>query len=280
MTFFEKLKKIIKKNNSLLCIGLDSNLDKINQIFNGKISQYEFNKRIVMTTYDLVCSYKINTAFYEAEGAEGILILKKTCDFIKKNFPQIPIIIDGKRGDIENSNNGYVKFIFNYLQADATTVNPYLGKTGLKLFLEQKEKGIFVLCKTSNLGSNEFQNLKFYLESDRSKDRILSLYLIVAKNVFKNWNNNKNCGLVVGANYPFQLKEIRDIIGEEGWFLVPGIGSQGGDLRLVLKNGLNKKREGLIINISRAIIFADKDFKKIREKTKEYVNLINFYKKF
>lgn len=280
MTFFEKLKKIIKKNNSLLCIGLDSNLDKINQIFNGKISQYEFNKRIVMTTYDLVCSYKINTAFYEAEGAEGILILKKACDFIKKNFPQIPIIIDGKRGDIENSNNGYVKFIFNYLQADATTVNPYLGKTGLKLFLEQKEKGIFVLCKTSNLGSNEFQNLKFYLESDRSKDRILSLYLIVAKNVFKNWNNNKNCGLVVGANYPFQLKEIRDIIGEEGWFLVPGIGSQGGDLRLVLKNGLNKKREGLIINISRAIIFADKDFKKIREKTKEYVNLINFYKKF
>jgi len=230
MTFLQKLDKSIKKNNSLLCVGLD----------NG---DFKFNKKIIDQTFDLVCAYKPNSAFYEAKGAKGIEELKKTFNYIQKKYPLIPIILDAKRGDIGNTNEGYVKFAFEYLKADAITLHPYLGKEALQPFIEQKEKGCFILCKTSNPGSGEFQDIG-------------NLYLTVAKNVSKSWNYNNNCGLVVGATYSKDLAKVRKIVGNMP-ILVPGIGAQGGDLEKTLKAGLTKEKSGLIINSSRGIIFTE-----------------------
>jgi len=258
MTFQEKLNTIVKKNKSLVCVGLDQN-------------QFSFNKSIIEATHDLVCSYKLNTAFYEAIGHEGIKALKDTCDYLIKKYPEIPIIIDAKRGDIGNTNNGYVQFIFTYFGADAVTVHPYLGKEAIRPFLNCKDKGIIVLCKTSNPGSDEFQNLQVSIPSlyDRAK-MVRPLYQFVAEKVVNSWNKNKNCMLVVGATYPDELQEVRKIVGDMT-ILVPGIGAQGGDLETTLKAGLNSKKQGLIINSSRGIIFA----KNPREEAMKLRNEIN-----
>ena len=234
MTFQEKLDKIVKKNKSLVCVGLDQNL-------------FSFNRTIIEATHDLVCSYKLNTAFYEAIGHEGINALKDTCDYLVEKYPEIPIIIDAKRADIGNINKGYVQFVFTYLGADAITVHPYLGEEAIRPFLDCKDKGVIVLCRTSNSGAGEFQDLKVSGKS---------LYKIVAENVSNKWNINKNCMLVVGATYPAELKEVRKIVGDMT-LLVPGIGAQGGDLEATLSAGLNSKKQGLIINSSRGIIFAE-----------------------
>lgn len=256
MTFQEKLDKIVKKNKSLVCVGLDSDINKI-----SRGGQFSFNKTIIEATHDLVCSYKLNSAFYEAIGHEGIKALKDTCDYLKKKYPEIPIIIDAKRGDIGNTNNGYVQFIFTYLGADAVTIHPYLGEEAIRPFLEQKDKGIIILCRTSNLGAGEFQDLKV---------GNTPLYKIVAKNIAKKWNTNKNCMSVVGATYPAELSEVRKIVGDMT-LLVPGIGAQGGDLEATLKAGLNSKKQGLMINSSRGIIFA----KNPREEAEKLRNEIN-----
>ncbi len=252
MTFQEKLDRIVKKNNSLVCVGLDQN-------------KFLFNKSIIEATHDLVCSYKLNSAFYESIGHKGIESLKKTCDYLRKKYPNIPIIIDAKRGDIGNTNQGYVQFVFTYLGADALTVHPYLGEEAIRSFLDHKDKGIIILCRTSNPGAGEFQDLKVGNKP---------LYKIVAENVFKKWNKNKNCLMVVGATYPDELKEVRKIVGDQMTFLVPGIGAQGGDLEATLKAGLNKKGSGLIINSSRGIIFA----KNPREETQKLRSTINYYR--
>ncbi len=261
MTFQEKLDRIVKKNNSLVCVGLDSDIEKIL----GKKSQFLFNKTIIEATHDLVCSYKLNTAFYESIGHKGVKALKDTCDYLRRKYPEVAIIIDAKRADIGNTNKGYVQFIFTYLGADAVTVHPYLGEEAIGPFLEQKDKGIIILCRTSNPGAGEFQDLQ-------AKD--IPLYKIVAKNVAKRWNRNKNCLLVVGATYPEELKEVRKIVGQEMCFLVPGIGAQGGDLEATLKAGLNKKKTGLIINSSRGIIFAENS----RDEAKKLKEAINRYR--
>ena len=248
MTFQEKLDRIVKKNKSLVCIGLDQNL-------------LSFNKTIIEATHDLVCSYKLNTAFYEAIGHEGINALKDTCDYLVEKYPEIPIIIDAKRADIGNTNKGYVQFVFTYLGADAITVHPYLGEEAIRPFLDCKDKGVIVLCRTSNSGAGEFQDLKVSGKS---------LYKIVAENVSNKWNINKNCMLVVGATYPAELKEVRKIVGDMT-LLVPGIGAQGGDLEATLKAGLNSKKQGLIINSSRGIIFAENP----RDEAMKLKNAIN-----
>ena len=261
INFIQKLKNIVKKNNSLLCVGLDTDTDKIPKEFND---QFEFNKYIIDKTFDLVCSYKLNTAFYEAIGYKGILALKKTCDYLRKKYKEIPLIIDAKRGDIGNSNWGYIKFIFDYLCADAVTLNPYLGEEALVPFLVQKDKGIIILCKTSNPGADEFQDLVLYRKTK------MKFYQYVAYQVAKKWNKNKNCLLVIGATYPKELKEVRKIVGEDFWLLVPGVGSQGGNLKRILKMGLNLKKQGLIINLSRAIIFSENP----RQETKRWKETI------
>lgn len=264
MNFQKKLDKIVKKNNSLVCVGLDSDYDKLPKPFNKlQYPQFEFNKTIINATHDLVCAYKPNSAFYEARGEQGIKELKKTCDYLKKKYPDIIIILDAKRADIGSTNIGYVKFIFDYLQVDAVTLQPYLGHEAIKPFLERKDKGCIILCRTSNPGAGEFQDLLI-----NSKP----LYKIVAEKIVGEWNINKNCLLVVGATYPREMIEIRKI-AKDMTFLVPGIGAQGGDIKSTVKAGLNSKKQGMIINSSRQIIFSTnprKETVKLRDEINQY----------
>src|SRR3990167_7438964 len=185
MRFKDKLKAISIKNNSLVCVGLDSDISKIPEfIRKGEHPQSTFNKAIIEATHDLVCAYKPNTAFYESRGARGIEALKITCDYLITHYPEIPIIIDAKRADIGNTNKGYAKFVFDYLNADAITVHPYLGKEAMAPFLERKDKGIFILVRTSNPGAGELQDL--IVEGK-------PLYQRLAENIVKDWNYNDNC---------------------------------------------------------------------------------------
>ncbi|MFZ5845567.1 MAG: orotidine-5'-phosphate decarboxylase [Patescibacteria group bacterium] len=247
MTFRQKLDKVVKKNNSLLCVGLDSILSKLpDQLRDRRYPQFDFNKAIIDTSYELVCAYKPNTAFYEARGQQGIEELKLTCDYLQKKYPEIVIILDAKRADIGSTNVGYAQFAFDYLGADAITLHPYLGKVALQPFLDRGEKGCLILCRTSNPGAGEFQDLIV-------KNK--SLYQVVAEKVVKEWNINANCGLVVGATYPEELARVRRLVGDIP-ILVPGIGAQGGDTKKIVKAGLNSQAAGIIISSSRSIIFA------------------------
>lgn len=251
MNFAQKYATAAQRTNSLLCVGLDPGFAKLPGAVKG--DQFAFCKAIIDATSDLVSAYKPNPAFFEARGAEGVQALKDTCDFIRKNYPQIPIILDGKRGDIGNTNAGYVEYVFDYLGADATTVAPYMGSESLSKFLERADKGIIVLCRTSNPGSGEFQDLLVNGEK---------LYRHVARQVAGPWNTRGNVSLVMGAPYPQELREIREIAGPDMVFLVPGAGTQGGDLEAVIKAGSGTHGNELIINASRAVIFAadDNDF--------------------
>lgn len=247
MTYQQKTEANIKKNSSLLCIGLDPEITKLPQsICQKEYPQFEFNKAIIDATHDLVAVYKPNTAFYESLGDDGIYQLKLTCDYLRETYPEIPIILDAKRADIGNTNKGYSSFAYEYLQADAITLSPYLGSEALKPFLENPEKGNIILCKTSNLGGGEFQNL---MVEGRP------LYEYIAEKVAHEWNTLGNCTLVVGATYPEELKKVRELVGDMT-LLVPGIGAQGGDVKKTIKAGINSQNTGLLINSSRGIIFA------------------------
>jgi len=210
---------------------------------------FEFNKTIIDATHDLVIAYKPNTAFYEALGTIGLHQLKLTCDYIKHTYPEVLIILDAKRADIGNTNQGYVTFAFDLLDADMITLHPYLGKEAMLPFLQRKDKGSIFLCKTSNTGSNEFQSLEV---GNRP------LYQHIAQEISEKWNENKNCLLVVGATYPNELKKVRELVGDMP-ILVPGIGAQGGDLQNTLDAGLTINHNGLIISSSREIIYAGND---------------------
>lgn len=273
MNFKDKVLMAQNKSNSLLCVGLDSDINKIPaHLAREKFPLFTFNKAIIDATHDLVCAYKLNSAFYEARGADGINELKMTCDYLHKKYPDIVVILDAKRADIGNTNEGYVKFAYDYLGADAITLHPYLGKEALKPFLDRIDKGCIILCRTSNPGAGEFQDLKIEKKL---------LYVKVAENVVKKWNYNNNCCLVVGATYPEELKVVRKI-APEMTFLVPGIGSQGGDLEKTLEAGLTKNGDGLIINSSRSIIFASAgaDFAvKAREESGKLRDEINKYRR-
>lgn len=246
--FYSKLEKLWTEDK-FLCIGLDSDYPKIPKSINGSVSErlFKFNKAIIDKTADIVLAYKPNSAFYEAYGIEGLKALKKTTEYIIKNYPDILIILDSKRADISSTNLGYIKFAFEELNVDAITIHPYLGKEAVQPFLDQKDKGIIILVKTSNPGSSEFQNL---ILSNK-----IPLYLEVAKKIEKNWNTNNNCAVVAGATYPEELKEIRKVVKEMP-ILIPGIGKQGGDLDKTILAGMDKKNSGMIINSSRDIIFA------------------------
>ena len=262
MKFNEKLQKIINKNNSLLCIGLDIDKEKMPKFLfeNSKDPFFDFNKSIIDTTKDLVCSYKLNMAFYEVFGRDGYDLLEKTINYIPKD---IVIIIDGKRNDIGNTAKKYAQSLFETLNADAITINPYLGIDGIQPFLEYKNKCSFILCRTSNQSARDLQDLK-------SKN--VPLYQNVAKKI-KEWNSNDNCGAVVGATYPDELKLIRDILGEDILILIPGIGKQGGDVEKTVRYGTNSNSEMAIINSSRGIIYAAKDESYIGEVRKATINL-------
>ena len=272
MNFQDKLNNIIEKNNSLVCVGLDSDISNMPDEFKQRENaQYEFNKAIIDATHDYVCCYKPNSAFYEANGIKGIKELKQTCDYIRGIYPNIPIIIDAKRGDIGNTNNGYAKFVFDYLMADAITVIPYFGIEALAPYFAYDTKGVIIGCHSSNPGAKEFQELEINGKP---------LYHIVAQEIMKQYGNNPNCMIFMGATYPQELGTIRTII-KDMTILAPGVGAQEGAVEKAVKAGLNSKKSGLLINSSRGIIFASKgdDFaEKAREETQKLRDKINEYR--
>jgi orotidine-5'-phosphate decarboxylase len=273
MKFRDKLENTQNKNNSLLCVGLDSNYNRIPDFLKeGEYPIFEFNKRIIEATHDLVCAYKPNTAFYEGQGLRGIEQFKMTTDYLSRNYPEIPIIIDAKRGDIGNTNEGYINYVFGYLSGDAVTLHPYMGKESVQPFLDIKNKAIIFLVKTSNSGSDEFQSLEL--------NQNIPLYLRIARTINDKWNDNGNCGMVVGATYPDEIKKVREV-APAVVFLVPGIGTQGGDVEKTVRFGKDNDGKGLIINSSRSIIFAgdDKDFdQKARNSAQNLREEINKYR--
>ncbi len=246
MDFIEKLERVYEENNSLVCVGLDSDMNKIPAfLLDEKYPIVDFNKIIIDNTKDHVCAFKFNMAFYEILGVQGIESLKKTIKMIPKN---IPIIVDGKRGDIGNTAEIYAKAIFETIGCDATTVNPYMGFDSVKPFMDYKEKGVIILCRTSNEGAKDFQDLVC----------TKPLYQVIAQKV-KTWNKNGNCGLVAGATFPEEIKIIRNIVGNEMPILIPGVGKQGGDIEKVVRFGTNDDGNMAIINSSRAIIYSSSD---------------------
>jgi orotidine-5'-phosphate decarboxylase len=244
MSFMEKLLYAAQQNNSLVCVGLDPDRERIPE----GLSVLEFNKAIIDATADLVCAYKPNFAFYEALGSEGLDALKQTVKCVPRN---IPVIGDAKRGDIGNTARAYARAIFDYFECDASTVNPYLGFDSVEPFLQYQDKGVFILCRTSNAGALDFQSLNCQTASGNR-----SLFEIVAQKA-SDWNKHGNIGLVVGATYPEELKLVRQNHPEMP-LLIPGVGAQGGDLELTIRYGVDAQGQGAIINSSRQIIYAGK----------------------
>lgn len=244
MKFVDKLLAASRKNRSLLCIGLDPDP----ALMHG-MSIAEFNKAIIAATSELVCAYKPNLAFYEALGISGLEALEQTIDYIPDH---IPIIGDAKRGDIGNTARAYARGLFEAFNFDAATVNPYLGFDAIEPFLKFEDKGIFILCRTSNPGAVDFQDLT---GTDGKP-----LYQVVAEKA-RDWNTSGNIGLVVGATYPQELKKIRQLCPDMP-ILIPGIGAQGGDLAQAIIDGVDACGEKAIIAVSRQVIYASsgKDF--------------------
>jgi len=248
VNFLEKLTSATEKNDSLLCVGLDPDPE----LMPAKIDVFKFNKAIIDATSDLVCAYKLNLAFYEALGFSGLDAMKRTIKYIADN---IPVIADAKRGDIGNTAKAYAKAIFDNLNFDAATVNPYLGFDSIEPFIEYWDRGVFILCRTSNPGAVDFQNLRLQTEHEQ-----FPLFEIVALRAAQ-WNKHGNIGLVVGATYPEELKLLRrshpDML-----LLIPGIGAQGGELASAVSYGVDERGRKALISSSRQIIYASsgKDF--------------------
>lgn len=234
---------------------------------------FMFNKQIIDATADLVCAYKPNIAFYESLGSSGLNALANTIRYIKKEHPNIPVILDAKRADIGNTNDRYAEAVFDQLGADAVTINPLFGKEAMKPFLDRKDKGVIVLARTSNPSAAEFQDL---LVGEGQEP----LYKVIARNVAERWNENGNCALVVGATSPKELAEVRAIVGDMP-ILLPGIGAQGGEVESTVMAGKDSRGWGMIINSSRQIIFAAKggDFAQAaRDETQRLTEEINKYR--
>lgn len=238
----------VKATRSLLCVGLDSELANLpSRFLREPLPQFAFNRWIIEETHHYVCAYKPNMAFYEAQGVLGWQALGETMRYLRSEHPDILTICDAKRGDIGSTSAAYTHAIFDELGFDAVTLNPYLGGEALQPFLERPDKISIILCRTSNPQSGELQDLE--IESQK-------LWQVVAQKVAQEWNRHGNCMLVMGATYPQELAQARQLVGDMP-LLVPGVGSQGGDLNEVLKVGLNRQSHGLIINSSRAILWAN-----------------------
>jgi len=266
VNFIEKLANATHKNNSLLCVGLDPDP----QLMPRNTGVFEFNQAIIEATSDLVCAYKLNLAFYEALD-DGLDALKRTIEGIPD---EIPVIGDAKRGDIGNTAKAYARAIFDNLNCDATTVNPYLGFDSVEPFIQYKDKGIFILCRTSNAGAADFQSLRCEAEPDYRP-----LFEMVALKASQ-WNKYGNIGLVVGATYPEELKLIRSAHPDMP-LLIPGIGAQGGNLASAVRYGVDARGKKAIINSSRQIIYAsgEKDFAPAaRRAASELRDQINSYR--
>lgn len=245
MKFIEKLSNSWESSSSMLCIGIDPNPDRLpKHLFDNEEPYFNFAKAIIDHTHDLVCAYKFQAACYQSAGKEQQL--EKSITYLRTTFPHIPIILDAKRSDIESSAEYYAAEAFVRYQADAVTVNPYMGFDTVKPFLNYQNKGIIVLCKTSNPGSKDFQEL--IVDG-------MPLYEKVATTVSEQWNSFNNCLLVVGGTWPEQLANLRKKVNTIP-FLVPGIGEQNADLEQVIRAGINSNGTGLIISSSGHITYA------------------------
>jgi len=262
-SFKERLQRVWESSNSLVCVGLDPDVAKIPTRF-AKSPQplLDFNKEIVDATHELVCAYKPQIAFYSAVGAERELEL--TIQYIRERAPNAIVILDSKRGDVGNTAAAYAKEAFERYQADAVTVNPYMGEDSVRPFISDSSRAAIVLCRTSNPGAKDFQDLLV----DNTP-----LYRHIAQLAAREWNQLENVLLVVGATYPEEMALLRRA-HPEITFLVPGIGAQGGDLKATLDNGLDSRKRGLLISSSRQIIFAG-DQSAIHKAARELRDQIN-----
>lgn len=244
----EKYERRVDAVNSLVCVGLDSDYKRLpDSSKHYEYAQFAFNRSIIEQTHRYVSAYKANIAFYEARAARGLIALRLTMEYLQSQHPDILTICDAKRGDIDSTSAAYAAAVFDWLGFDAVTLNPYLGRDALRPFLERADRACIVLCRTSNPGAGDLQDLPVNGQP---------LWQIVAEKVRSEWNNHGNCMLVMGATYPDELRQARSIVGEMT-LLVPGVGAQGGDIAEVVNAGLNQAKRGLIINSSRGIIFAD-----------------------
>jgi len=242
--FTQALARAWEENNSLLCIGLDPEIERFPPHIAAAPSPiFQFNKAIVDATHDLVCAYKPQFAHYAAYEAEDQL--ERTIEYVHRTYPGIPVILDGKRGDVGNTAERYAIEAFERYGADALTVNPYLGTDALEPFLRHADKGVVILCRTSNPGARDLQDLEVGARR---------LYHVVAELAATRWNGNGNCALVVGATYPRELAEVRRIVGEMP-LLLPGVGAQGADVAQAVENGQTADGTGLMVSSSRAILY-------------------------
>jgi len=266
LNFIQKMKMSIASRKSFLCVGLDPDP----RLMPPGISLDEFILGIVKSTSDLACSYKINFAFFESMGEKGFAHLKFARDCVPED---IPVIADAKRADIGNTSRQYAEAIFSVMGFDAITVNPYMGHDSLLPFISYTDRGVFILCRTSNPGSSDFQDVLVSNGTDK-----IPLYQLVSKKAAE-WNQNGNIGLVVGATWPEEIKQIRNQ-NPDMPLLIPGVGAQGGSIELVAQNAIGPNSKMAIINSSRSIIHAscENDFGiRARLKAEEMRNQINFF---
>jgi orotidine-5'-phosphate decarboxylase len=242
--FTQQLARAWEKNDSLLCVGLDPEIERFPpHILAGPSPIFQFNKAVIDATADLVCAYKPQFAHYAAYEAEDQL--ERTIDYVHRTYPGIPVILDGKRGDVGNTAERYAIEAFERYGADALTVNPYLGGDSLEPFLKHADKGVVILCRTSNPGARDLQDLEVGARR---------LYHVVAELAATRWNTRGNCALVVGATYPRELAEVRRIVGDMP-LLLPGVGAQGADVAQAVHNGQTRAGTGLLVSSSRAILY-------------------------
>lgn len=259
MNVMEKYCARVRATGSMVCVGLDSEVAKMPERFRAMSEpQFEFNRWVIEQTRESAASYKLNAAFYEARGAQGIREMERTVEYLRAEVAEAVTICDAKRADIGNTNRGYVESIFDAMGFDAVTLHPYLGREALAPFLEREDKLSIVLCRTSNPGAGELQDL---MVGGRP------LWQRIAEHVSE-WNERGNCALVVGATWPGEMRTVREI-APELCLLVPGIGAQGGDVRAVVEAGLDDSGAGLMISSSRGIVFAESPREAARELREE-----------
>jgi len=264
-TFFSFLEKRVDDSSSLLCVGLDPHIPDLKEP--SAASALDFCLNLVKQTAPYAAAFKPNAAFFEIFGAEGWVALKQVIEAIQEESNRlgsmIPVILDAKRGDIASTAEAYAKSAFDSLGAHCITLNPYLGKDSIEPFIQNSEKGVFLLCKTSNLGSGDLQDVTLATGDP--------LYIHVAK-LAQAWNTRNNVGLVVGATHPQVMSEIRKATPNL-WFLAPGVGAQGGELESALTAGLRKDGMGILIPVSRGISRAEKPAKAAAELRDQIVNI-------
>jgi orotidine-5'-phosphate decarboxylase len=269
MSFIQQLQAAWQSSDTLLCIGLDPDLERFPQaLVSGNDSIFSFNRAIIDATHDLVCAYKPQIAYFSALGAERQL--EQTITYIKSTYPHIPVILDAKRGDIGSTATQYAREAFVRYQVDAVTVNPYMGFDSVQPFLDYQDKGVIILCKTSNSGAAQLQEVEVQaqaqevqaqevqaqeVQAQQSGQKGEPVYEYIARLVAEKWNFNQNCLLVMGATWPQQVARVRSIVGDMP-FLVPGAGAQGGDIASIVKAGQTAQGNGLIISASRSILYA------------------------